>query len=109
VKAITDTGDLMSWEKILKKEEIDVGRRYAEEDMIEFDLKKLFQNRYLITDDRQRANIDGSIEFHIIFREIKRKYPDMTPNRLRDYLDEFNYYGPTETRDGRQDVYISLR
>jgi len=100
----------MSWEKILKNKEIDVGRQYAEEDMIEFDLKKLFQNRYLIRDSsRQRANIDGSIEFHIILREIKRKYPNMTPDRLRNYLNKFEYYGPTETRDGRRDVYFTMR
>ena len=98
-----------AWE-ILKNKKIDVGRLYAEEDMIKFDLKKLFESRYLIRDNsRQRANIDGSIEFHIILREIKRKYPNMTPDRLRDYLDKFEYYGPADTRDGRRDVYFTMR
>jgi len=96
--------------KILKNKKIDVGRQYAEEDMIEFDLKKLFQNRYLLRENsRQRANIDGSIEFNIILREIKRKYPNMTPDRLRNYLNEFEYYGPADTRDGRRDVYFTMR
>jgi hypothetical protein len=33
----------------------------------------------------------------------------MTPDKLRDYLDKFEYYGPADTRDGRRDVYFTMR
>lgn len=92
-----------AWE-ILKNKKPNLDRQ------IYYDLKKLFKDINLLRDSnsRQRAVQQGSIEFHIILREIKRKYPDITPDRLRDYLDKFEYYGPVDTRDGRRDVYFNM-